>query len=138
MQKTGESMRSCLQRWSTIKNSAENISDERAIYAFNHGLRHTNFVEEPGRPRPGTLGELMDLANKWANGEDVASNKWARSPKEDRVRRGNDRRRQTRNYDDYDQPAQVALDSQEKTIEEMTPRNIECRGSNRDEPSSSR
>ena len=91
-----------------IKNSAENISDERAIDAFNNGLRRTDFVEELGRARPRTVGELMDLANKWANGEDAASNKRARSPEEDRARRGNDRRRRIRNYDDYDQPAQVA------------------------------
>ena len=46
-----------------IKNSAENISDERAIDAFNNGLRRTDFVEELGRARPSTVGELMDLAN---------------------------------------------------------------------------
>ena len=57
-------MRSYLQRWSMIKNSAENISDERAIDAFNNGLRRTDFVQELGRARPKTVGELMDLANK--------------------------------------------------------------------------
>jgi hypothetical protein len=86
-------MRSYLQRWSIIKNSAKNISDEWAIDAFNNGLRCTDFVEELGRVRPKTMGELMDLANKWANGEDAASNKRARSPKEERARRGNDRKR---------------------------------------------
>jgi hypothetical protein len=57
-------MRSYLQRWSIIKNSAENISDERTIDAFNNGLRRTDFVEELGRVRPKTIGELMDLAKK--------------------------------------------------------------------------
>jgi hypothetical protein len=43
-------MRSYPQRWSVIENSAENISDERAIDAFNNGLRCTNFVEELEEP----------------------------------------------------------------------------------------
>jgi hypothetical protein len=67
-----------------------------------------DFVEELGRVRPKSVGELMDLANKWANGEDTASNKRVRSPEEDRARRGNDRMRRTRNYGDYDQSAQIA------------------------------
>ena len=88
-----------------IKNLAENISDERAIDAFNNGLRRTDFVEELGRARPRTVGELMDLANKWANGEDAANNKRARSPEEERSRHGNNRRRRPQNYDDYGRPA---------------------------------
>jgi hypothetical protein len=46
MQRSGESMRSYLQRWSVIKNSAENIFDERAIDAFINGLCHQDFIEE--------------------------------------------------------------------------------------------
>jgi hypothetical protein len=34
------------------KNTAENISDEREIDAFNNGLRRTDFIEELGRARP--------------------------------------------------------------------------------------
>jgi hypothetical protein len=52
-QKLGESMSSYLYRWSMIKkSSAENISDERAIDAFNNGLRRMDFVEELGRAMP--------------------------------------------------------------------------------------
>jgi hypothetical protein len=68
-------MRLYLQRWSMIKNSPENISDEGAIDAFNNRLHRTDFVEEMGRARPKTIVELMDLANKWAKGEDAASKK---------------------------------------------------------------
>lgn len=121
-----------------IKNSAENISDERAIDAFNNGLRRTDFVEELGRGRPRTVGELMDLANKWANNEDAASNKRARSTEEDRSRRGNDRRRRPRNYDDYDRPTQVVAGFTSKDDRKDDYRNSGYRGSNRDEPSSSR
>jgi hypothetical protein len=38
-------------------------------------LYSTNFVEELGRAGPRTIGELMDMANKWANGEAAASKK---------------------------------------------------------------
>jgi hypothetical protein len=78
VQKSGESMRLYLQRWSMIKNSAGNISAERAIDVFNNGLHRTDFVEEMGRARPRTLGELMDLANKCASSEDTTSNKQGR------------------------------------------------------------
>ena len=37
-QKPDESMRTYIQRWSIIKNSAEHVSDERAIDAFVAGV----------------------------------------------------------------------------------------------------
>jgi hypothetical protein len=46
--KTGEMLRSYVQCWSIIKNSAEDVSDERAIDAFTQGLRQGDFVEEMG------------------------------------------------------------------------------------------
>jgi hypothetical protein len=45
VQKKGETLRSYIQRWSIIKNSAEDISDERAIDAFSEGLRRSDLVE---------------------------------------------------------------------------------------------
>ena len=41
-----ESMREYIQRWSIIKNSAEHVSDERAIDAFVGGIRRQDLVEE--------------------------------------------------------------------------------------------
>jgi hypothetical protein len=49
-----------IQRWSIIKNSAEDVSDERAIDAFTAGLRCSDLVEEIGRTRPTTVAELME------------------------------------------------------------------------------
>jgi hypothetical protein len=54
-----------------IKNSAEGVSDERAIDAFTAGLRRSDLVEEIGRTRPTTVAELMEQANKFADGEDA-------------------------------------------------------------------
>jgi hypothetical protein len=45
VQKSGKMLHSYIQRWSIIKNSAENISDERAIDAFAFGLRCSDLVE---------------------------------------------------------------------------------------------
>ena len=91
-QKHGESMREYIQRWSIIKNSAEHVSDERAIDAFVGGIRRQDLVEEIGRLAPTTIGQLMDTANKWANGEDAIHTKRNRSPEEDRYRGSNPQR----------------------------------------------
>jgi hypothetical protein len=78
-----ESMRKYIQRWNIIKNSAENISDERAIDAFVAGIRRGDFVEDLGRTNPRTVSALMEIANRWADGEDAVHNKRHRSPEED-------------------------------------------------------
>ena len=85
-------MRTYIQRWSIIKNSAEHVSDERAIDAFVAGVRRRALVEELGRSNPRTIAELMETANRWANGEDAVHNKQQRSPEEDRNRNNNQNR----------------------------------------------
>jgi hypothetical protein len=85
VQKKGETLRSYIQRWSVIKNSAEDVSDERAIDAFSAGLRRADLVEEIGRMRPATVAELMEEANRFADGEDAYNNKRGRSPEVDRA-----------------------------------------------------
>jgi hypothetical protein len=52
VQKLGEPMRAYIQGWNIIKNSAENVSDERAIDAFANGLRRKDFIEDLGRANP--------------------------------------------------------------------------------------
>jgi hypothetical protein len=68
-----------------IKNSAEDVSDERAIDAFLAGLRRSDLVEEVGRKKPRIVSELMEIANKFADGEDAYNNKRGRSPEVDRA-----------------------------------------------------
>jgi hypothetical protein len=70
MQKTGESLRSYISRWLTLRNTSENISPERAIDAFRDGLIRHDFREELGRCKPKTIDHLMSLANEWADRED--------------------------------------------------------------------
>ena len=76
-------MRTYIQRWNIIKNSAENVSDERAIDAFVAGIQRKDLIEDLGRSNPRTIAELMDIANRWADGEDAVHNKQQRSPEED-------------------------------------------------------
>ena len=68
-------MRSYIQRWNIIKKSVKNVSDERTIDAFSNGLRRKDFIEELGRANPKRVFELMDIANRWADGEDAFHNK---------------------------------------------------------------
>jgi hypothetical protein len=70
VQRTGENLRSYISRWISLRNTAENISPERAIDAFRDGLIRRDFKEELGRCKPKTVDHIMSLANEWADGED--------------------------------------------------------------------
>jgi hypothetical protein len=89
IQQHNETLQSYVQRWSIIKNSAVDISDERAIDAFTLGLRRGDLVEEIGRIKLKTVSDLMDIANRFVDGED---NKRTRSPEDDRGNRYNSQR----------------------------------------------
>jgi hypothetical protein len=108
VQQRGETLRAYIQRWSIIKNSAVEVSDERAIDAFIVGLRRGDLVEEMGRIKPKTVSDLMDIANRFADGEDACNNKRTRSPEDDRGNRYGGQRRRSRNYDNYGSHSQVA------------------------------
>jgi hypothetical protein len=101
VQQLRETLRAYIQRWSFIKNSAVEVSDERAIDAFIIGLRRGDLVEEMGRIKPKIVSDLMDVANRFANGKDACNNKWTRSPEGDRRNRYGSQRRRSRNYDNY-------------------------------------
>jgi hypothetical protein len=75
VQQHGETLRAYIQRWSIIKNSAVEVSDERAIDAFIVGLRRGDLVKEMGRIKPKRVSDLMDIANRFVDGEDACNNK---------------------------------------------------------------
>jgi hypothetical protein len=60
VQQRNETLRSYIQRWSIIKNSAVEVSDERAIDAFTLGLRRGDLVKEMGRIKPKIVSDLME------------------------------------------------------------------------------
>jgi hypothetical protein len=108
VQQRNETLRAYIQRWSIIKNSAVEVSDERAIDAFTLRLRRGDLVEEMGRLKPKTASDLMDIANRFADGEDACNNKRTQSPEDDRGNRYGGQRRRSRNYDNYGSHNQVA------------------------------
>jgi hypothetical protein len=105
MQRKGETLRSYIQRWSIIKNSTEDVSDERAVDAFLAGLSRSDLVEELGRSRPKTVSELIEIASRFTDGEDAYNNKRACSPEADIISR---KRRGSHNKDSRTRHNQVA------------------------------
>jgi hypothetical protein len=105
VQRKYETLRSYIQCWSVIKNSAEDVSDERAIDAFSAGLHRSDLMEEVGRTKPRTVSELMEVANRFADGEDAYNNKRGRSPEVDKTSR---QRRRYRNGDNHGTQNQIA------------------------------
>src|SRR3954469_20470952 len=77
-------------------------------HAFRDGVKRQDFKEELGRVKPKTLDHLMDIANRWADGEDSVHR--AQSEEEDDYVRQRERRkkRRPRVYDDRDGPDKVA------------------------------
>src|SRR3954469_14165503 len=107
-QRSNESIRSYILRWSHIKNSVVHISEEWAIYAFKDGARCLDFKEELGCVKPKTLDHLMDIANRWADGEDSIHRAQLEEEDDYSRRRESRSKRRSRVYDDRDGPDMVA------------------------------
>jgi hypothetical protein len=84
------------------------VSDERSIDAFIVGLQRGDLVEEMGRIKLKTGSDPMDIANRFADGEDACNNKRTRSPEDDRGNRSGGQRRRSHNCDNYGSHSQVA------------------------------
>jgi hypothetical protein len=61
-----------------------------------------------GRIKPKTISDLMDIANRFADGEDACNNKHTRSLEDDRGNRYGGQRKRSRNYNNYGSHSQVA------------------------------
>jgi hypothetical protein len=124
IQRKNETLRSYIQCWSVIKNLAEDVSDERAIDAFSAGLHRSDLMEEVGRTKPRTVSELMEVANRFANGEDAYNNKRGRSPEVDRASR---QRRRYRNGDSHARRNQIAAGYERRDKEGYENREFQTR-----------
>jgi hypothetical protein len=138
VQQRSESLRSYIQRWSLIKNSAVEVSDERAIDAFTHGLRRGDLVEEMGRIRPKTISDLMDIANRFADDKDACNDKRTRSPEDDRGNIYINQRRRPRNYDNYGSHSQVAAGYKDNNYQDKDRRSSGYRSYGREDYGSSK
>jgi hypothetical protein len=123
-------LRTYIQQWSIIKNSAEDVSDEQAVDAFSAGLRRSDLVEELERAKPKIVSELMEVANRFADGEDVYNNKRGRSPEVDKVSR---QRRRYRNEDGRARRNQIAVGYERREEESYKSREFQREGNRRTE-----
>jgi hypothetical protein len=130
VQRKEETLRSYIQRWSIIKNSAEDVSDERAVNAFSAGLRCSDLVEELGRTKPKTVSELMEVSNRFADAEDAYNNKRGRSPEVDRAGR---QRRRYHNEDGHARRNQIAAGYERRDEEGYESRDFQGEGNRRTE-----
>ena len=77
VQKPNETLREFIQRWSTLHHTVENVSEHQAVCAFKEGVKYRELVLKFGRTGDMTLTRMMEIATKYANGEE-----------EDRLRSG--------------------------------------------------
>jgi hypothetical protein len=77
VQKNNETLREYIQRWTTLHNTVENVTEHQAVCAFKAGTRYRELVLKFGRSGDLSLSRAMEIANKYANGEE-----------EDRLRSG--------------------------------------------------
>ena len=78
MQKSNETLRDYIQRWITLHHIVENVSDHQAVCAFKEGVKYRELSLKFGRTGDMSLSRMMEIATKYANGEEED---WLRSGK---------------------------------------------------------
>jgi hypothetical protein len=114
------------------------VLDERAIDAFTLGLQRGDLVKEMGRIKLKTVSDLMDIANRFADGEDACNNKRIRSPENDRGNRYSGQRRRSCNYDNYGSHSQIAAGYKDNNYQGDDRRNSGYRSYGREDFSNSK
>jgi hypothetical protein len=87
-------------------------------------------VEELGRTKPRTVSELMEVANRFADGEDAYNNKRGRSTEVDRASR---QRRRYRNEDSHTRRHQIAAGYERRDEEGYESREFQGKGNRGEE-----
>ena len=70
-QSSGESLRDFIRHFSKIRNSFPNITNVEAIAAFTKVLQHEQLHGKLYHKRPTTIGELIQIANGYADAEEA-------------------------------------------------------------------
>ena len=70
VQKPNETLRDYIQRWITLHHTVENVSDHQTICAFKEGVKYWELNLKFGRTGNMTLTRMMEIATKYANGEE--------------------------------------------------------------------
>nr|AAV43881.1 putative polyprotein [Oryza sativa Japonica Group] len=71
IQKSGESLRDYIRRFSEQRNKISDITDNVIIAAFTKGIRHEDLVGKFGRKPPKTVKQMFEKANEYAKAEDA-------------------------------------------------------------------
>ena len=70
VQKSNETLRDYIQRWITLHHTVENVSDHQAVCAFKEGVKYRELNMKFGRTGDMSLSRMMEIATKYANGEE--------------------------------------------------------------------
>jgi hypothetical protein len=70
-QQPGESLREYIRRFSKQRTELPNITDSDVIGAFLAGTTYRDLVSKLGRKTPTKASELMDIATKFASGQEA-------------------------------------------------------------------
>nr|ABA95029.1 retrotransposon protein, putative, Ty3-gypsy subclass [Oryza sativa Japonica Group] len=73
IQKSGESLRDYIRRFSEQRNKISDITDDVIIAAFTKGIRHEELVGKFGRKPPRTVKLMFEKANEYAKAEDAVT-----------------------------------------------------------------
>jgi hypothetical protein len=102
------------------------------------GLRQGDLVEEMGRIKLKTVSDLIDIANRFVDGEDACNNKRTRSPEDNRGNRYDGQRRRSCNYDNYGSHSQVAAGYKDNSYQGSGHRNSGYRSYGKEDYGSSK
>jgi hypothetical protein len=91
-----------------------------------------------GRIKLKTVSDLMDIANRFADGEDACNNKRTRSPEDDRGNRYGGQRRRSCNYDNHGSHSQVAAGYKDSTYQGNDRKNSGYHSNGREDHGSSK
>jgi hypothetical protein len=91
-----------------------------------------------GRIKPKTVSDLMDIANRFADGEYACNNKRTRSPEDDRGNKYGSQRRRSYNYDNYSSHSQVTAGYKDNNYQERDRRSSGYRSYGRKDYGSSK
>nr|ABG66296.1 retrotransposon protein, putative, Ty3-gypsy subclass [Oryza sativa Japonica Group] len=69
VQKSGESLRDYIRRFSEQRNKISDITDDIIIAAFTKGIRHEDLVGKFGRKPPRTVKQMFEKAHEYAKAE---------------------------------------------------------------------
>nr|XP_020184642.1 uncharacterized protein LOC109770352 [Aegilops tauschii subsp. strangulata] len=70
VQRQNKTLREFIQRWTTLHNTVENVTEHEAICAFMAGVRYRELNMKFGQTETPSLSRAVEIANLYANSEE--------------------------------------------------------------------